>query len=227
MKAKIFTFILFLAVGSMAFGQLEVLNTPDMAPLIDGIIDAEDPWQEDGWVDQAALRDGSTEDATSKFQLLWDDDNLYLGVMVSDATPNNDNATDYQNDCIEAFIHMTGNAVDGEAFAYDASTSQLRFPRGETTFSMTGTGSFVTAFAESATAEYAVVSDADGWVLEVTLPIDVLDPAAAFDGENECLKLKQLTTLATEEQDRCSGRTIVMTSGVMLTLSVQSTCQMM
>ena len=146
MKAKIFTFILFLAVGSMAFGQLEVLNTPDMAPTIDGIIDASDPWQEDGWVDQAALGSGSTEDATSKFQLLWDDDNLYLGVMVSDATPNNDNATDYQNDCIEAFIHMTGNAVDGEAFAYDASTSQLRFPRGETTFSMTGTGSFVTAF---------------------------------------------------------------------------------
>lgn len=190
MKAKIFTLILFLAVGSMAFGQLEVLNTPDMMPTIDGIIDGSDPWQEDGWVDQAALKDGSTTDASSKFQLLWDDDNLYLGVQIVDATPNWDHATDYQNDCVEGFIHMSGASVEGTEVAYDASTCQLRWPRGETTFSMTGTGSFVTALQADAGYEYAVVTDADGWVLEVTLPIAILDAGGLFDGENAMFEIQ-------------------------------------
>jgi hypothetical protein len=191
MKAKIFTLFLFLAVGSMAFAQeLEVKYTPNLAPTIDGVIDSSDPWQADDWVSQDALGATSTTDATSKFQLLWDDDNLYLGVQVVDATPNNDHATDYQNDCVEAFIHMTGGSVEGTEVAYDASTCQLRFPRGETTFSMTGTGSFVTALQADAGFEYAVVSDADGWVLEVTLPVAILDPAAAFDGENMMFEIQ-------------------------------------
>jgi hypothetical protein len=93
MKAKIFTLFLFLAIGSMAFGQLEVLNTPDMAPTVDGVIDSSDPWQADGWVDQLTGKDGATNLHTSKFQLLWDDDNLYVAAVVTDDTPNSDHAT--------------------------------------------------------------------------------------------------------------------------------------
>lgn len=184
MKAKIFTLFLFLAVGSMAFGQLEILYSPSMAPTVDGIIDDSDPWASDGWVEQSLFPDGQTIAHSSKFQMLWDDDNIYVGVQVTDATPNSDHATEHENDCVELFFHMTGSSVEGTAVAYDASTCQLRFQRAETSFGFGGTASFVTAFTADAGFDYKIETDADGYVLEVTLPIAILDAGATFDDEN-------------------------------------------
>ena len=48
-QLTLFTFVfLFLVHGSLTFGQLEVLYTPNLTPTIDGVIDENDPWQEDG-----------------------------------------------------------------------------------------------------------------------------------------------------------------------------------
>ncbi len=182
MKAKIFTLFLFLALGGLAFGQLEVLYTPDMAVTVDGVIDGADPWQEDGWVDQATYKAGSTEDHTSKFQLLHDDNIIYVGVQITDATPYNINATTYQNDCVELFFHLAGSSVEGTNVAYGASTSQTRFQRDETT--ITNDGGLWAALTADADFAYSAVTDADGWILEVAFPIAILDGGTLFDGEN-------------------------------------------
>jgi hypothetical protein len=197
MKAKIFTLFLLLAVFGVAKGQLEVLYTPNMAVTIDGVIDESDPWQADGWVDQAMYKDGSTTDHSSKFQLLHDDDIIYLGVMVVDATPYNTNATTYQNDCAEVFFYMDGNSVDGTEVAYTASTSQSRFQRDETTIA--NDGNIYAAIAATDGFDYAVVSDDAGWVLEVAFPIAGLDPAGVFDGENFMFEIQTADGNATDD----------------------------
>ncbi len=178
-------FLICQVISIMAYGQLEVLYTPEIKPTIDGIIDANDPWQADEWIAQLAFTDASTTfDVNSQFQLLWDDNNLYLAVQVKDATPNNDSETSYNNDCIEAYFHMSGSSVTGTEVAYDASTSQLRWPRSETTHTMDGSPPVVESFDIYPDAQYAVVSDSEGWVLEVSLPISLLDQGGLFDGEN-------------------------------------------
>lgn len=185
MKAKIFTFILCFAISGAMFGQdLSVLYTPDLAPTIDGIIDENDPWQEDGWTANALYKEGSTEDHSSEFQLLWDDNNIYVAVKIVDATPFNDNATDYQNDCVELFFHLDGGSVEGTEVAYTASTCQLRFQRDESTHGFGGTAAIVTALQAEDDFAYAVVTDEAGWVLEAALPIDALDGGGVFDGVN-------------------------------------------
>jgi hypothetical protein len=85
---------------------------------------------------------------------------------------------------------MTGGSVEGTAVPYDASTCQLRIQRSESTWPFGGTGSFVTALQADAGFEYAVTTDADGYVVEVTLPIAILDPAGAFDGENAMFEIQ-------------------------------------
>lgn len=183
-KIRFSLLCLFMSFPSLSFSQLEVLYTPDLAPEIDGVISVFDPWQAENWQEQLLLKEGSTDEIESKFQLLWDDDNLYLAVVIKDTTPNFDHGTIHENDCVEVYFHMAGGSVDGSEVPYDASTCQLRFPRGETLYSITGTASIVNGFRTDDNARYAVESDPEGWTLEVGFPISLLDQSETFDGEN-------------------------------------------
>lgn len=183
MKAKIFTFTLLLAVFGVAQAQLEILKVPaGSEPTIDGAID-EATWQEDGWEDQTLNSAGSsTTDASSMFQLLHNTDNIFVGVQVTDATPHNetDISNTYERDCIELFFHMSDDPGEGP---YTGSTSQLRFQRdGDGDAGMDGTGTMVTNLQGDDGFEWMVDGDDAGYVLEVVLPVAVLDGDAVFGG---------------------------------------------
>ena len=180
MKAKIFTFFLFLAVFGIAHGQLVVMKTPT-SPIVDGIIDEDDPWLGvEEWIDQFALSADPTG-AESRFKILHDDNNIYVAVEVIDNTPNNSHATEYQNDCVELFFHMSD---DISVTDYGTSTSQSRFQRVEEVHGFTGgdAGVSVESFLAYAGFDYKSVSDNDGYVVEVVLPIDLLDEGELFNG---------------------------------------------
>jgi hypothetical protein len=179
---RILVCLLLASFSNFSIGQLEVLNISGPPPVIDGVIGPNDPWQQDNWQPQLAIN-GST-DASSEFQLLWDENKLYLAVRIEDDTPNSDNPTSYMNDCVQAYFYMTGATVEGTEVQYDESTSMLRWQRDESLHIMDGSGSTVALFLSDENAAYAEVSDPSGWVLEVALPFDVLDPGNNFDGEN-------------------------------------------
>jgi hypothetical protein len=177
MKAKIFTLFLFLAVGVAVSAQYsEVLKT-DATYTIDGVIDGSE-WAADGWVDQALNSDASTTtDASSKFQMLHDDDNLYIAVMVTDATPHNEAeiANTYERDCVEIFTHMSDVDANPDTGAYGVESKQMRWQR-------SNEGHEPAGVEADAGYEAFVLSDDDGYVLEVILPIAaLLNGGAAFN----------------------------------------------
>ncbi len=61
------------------------------------------------------------ENNTCAFNLMWDEENLYVGVKVKDKVIYTDHVTDYVNDCIEVFID--GNNTKGDS--YDRNCAQL------------------------------------------------------------------------------------------------------
>jgi hypothetical protein len=181
MKAKIFTFILFLAVFGVANAQFEVFKTAAL-PTVDGVADDQDPWQENLWTDQALNSAGtSTTDASSMFQLLHDGETIALGVKVTDATPNNggDIGNTYERDCVETFFHMSlVDADDGTYGVYQDWTWQYRIQRDG------DDGAFVDG-KTSDDFEWAVTTDDAGYTVEVTYPIATLVSGYAdWDGEN-------------------------------------------
>lgn len=180
MKAKIFTFFIIVAMSGVAQAQLVVLKTP-APPVIDGIIDEADPWGGiEEWQDQLALSADATG-ASSRFKMLHDDNSIYVAVEVLDDTPNNAHETNYQNDCVELFYHMSD---DNESVTtYGASTSQLRFQRVEEVHGFTGgdAGVLSAAFEEHAGFNYESVSDESGYVVEAMIPIEVLDGGGSFN----------------------------------------------
>lgn len=188
MKAKIFTFFLFLAVCGVAMAQTDVWKTP-MAATVDAAFDASDPWQEDLWVDQTAEKESNTTtDMTSKFQLLHDDDNIYIAAEVMDATPNNsgDIGNTYERDCIELFFHMSyTDVVEGDYGAYQPHTWQIRYQRdGDEGPFVDGSGNIQTLIDDSDHV-WEVATDETGWKLEAQLPIATLVAGYAdWDGES-------------------------------------------
>lgn len=193
MKTKITTLILLLCIYSAVHAQLEVLAVPsENVPVIDGVVDDQDPWLEDGWIlMEQEVATNSTEDASSSFQILHDDDMIYIVQEIIDATPNNDAgaiANTYARDCNEVFFHM---ADDSGAGTYTASTSQLRFQRngdGETGFD--GTASIVSALKNDDWFEWMVTTTDEGWTFEAAFPIEVLDGDGTFNGTDFLFEIK-------------------------------------
>jgi uncharacterized protein (TIGR02145 family) len=91
----------------------------------DGIIDASDPWLETDWIDITKPRAGNTtSDMSAKFQLKYDDTNLYFAAIVNDASRWTGNSTNYLNDCIEFYIAM--DTTSGVLGTYKTGDRQLR-----------------------------------------------------------------------------------------------------
>jgi hypothetical protein len=187
MKAKTFTLLLFLAVFGVAQAQQNVPFV-DMGPTVDGVIDTDDPWTEDGWVDQALNSGGSsTTDAASKFQLAHDGTAIYVAVMVTDATPHNEGtiANTYERDCVELFFHMSLEDVsDGTYGTYQDWTWQIRYQRDGDDGPFVDGNRTANLEADDAFA-WAVTTDDAGWVLETALTIETLvNGYADWDSEN-------------------------------------------
>jgi hypothetical protein len=182
MKKIITLFSIVLAFAFVSKAQLHVPFTS--APVIDGFVDSDDPWTEDGWIDIALEKDGATtHDMSTKFQISHDDDNIYIVIYTLDGTPNNDATviTDsYQRDCSEIFFSMhspTGD--DPELYQADQGDWQIRVQRASDTDAFIDGSSNVAAV----TWDFAVEDDgATEYVTEMTFPIATLAESGDFNG---------------------------------------------
>jgi hypothetical protein len=155
---------------------IEVASKPVVA---DGIIDANDPWVADKWVDAAVGKTSNVGDMTAKFQLLYDKTNIYFGIQVTDGDRFTGNSTTYNNDCVEFFISMDTTAWPTGTYHADLSTKQMRL---QAVADPTATGG---AIESSQTAppngQYVCVDNGTGYVQEWIMPwaelTDGMDPA--------------------------------------------------
>ena len=207
MKAKIFTFILCMAVFGFTKAQVtEFLKIPaGHDPVIDGVVDGNDPWQED-WLqmEQIVEADHTTDDMGAKFQMLHNDSMIFIVLDIVDATPNNEGISDsYREDNIEIFFYMgPAEGMDGENVTYvDGETVQARFVRdGDQSLTegavadddgFDGTGTTVLEeLLRHESFEWKIVSDDDGYVFEAAFPISALDVNDQFDGTNFAFDIK-------------------------------------
>jgi hypothetical protein len=100
-------------------------------PKIDGVIDSNDPWTTT-WINMTQNKGANTSsDVTGKFQLSYDENNLYLAVVCtgdksvdtsSVAIPNS-----WENDCIEVFVFMDTTSIEG--YIYKPGDYQFRMRR--------------------------------------------------------------------------------------------------
>jgi hypothetical protein len=183
---KIFTLILLLCVAVMvnAANITHEFNKTGKAPVIDGIVDENDPWDEGSWMDIAYNKAGVvTTDMSAKMQLLFSKDIagdagfIYLVVNVSDETPNNDPAISntYERDCVEYFFGVDTNAYANAGAYKTAGDLQLRIQR-EHPDGIEPNGNYV----DGSTIE----TNSSEYTQELQIPMSILGAGAAFDGKN-------------------------------------------
>jgi len=177
------------------------------APVIDGVIDNKDSWNDADWKSQLLEKaGGTTTGCTSRFQLTHDDNNIYVVVDVKDATPssNADSIPNtYERDCIELFFGMTQSVRS----SYALGDWQIRFQRAAATpdkviDGQTNGGVFSDLIGSTGFA-YAIVSKADGWVLEAQFPKDGLIEGAESNGTDIRFEVQT----ADNTTDKKGGRT--------------------
>jgi hypothetical protein len=177
------------------------------APIIDGVINNQDSWKDANWKSQLQEKAGSsTTGCTSRFQLTHDDNNIYVVVDVKDATPssNADSIPNtYERDCIELFFGMT-QAVRS---TYAPGDWQIRFQRAAVTANKVidgqTNGGVFSDLIGSTGFSYAIVSKADGWVLEAQFPKDGLIEGSESNGKD----IKFEIQTADNTTDKKGGRT--------------------
>jgi hypothetical protein len=103
----------------------------DKLPKIDGIIDNNDPWTTT-WINMKNnYGSNTTSDVTGKFQLTYNENNLYLAVVSTGDksldTSSEDIPNSYESDCIEVFILMD---TTRENDYYKPGDYQFRMRRG-------------------------------------------------------------------------------------------------
>jgi len=104
MKRKIFTLLAAIAVVGMVNAQFKSITIKKAtdAIAIDGVGD-EASW---GAATANACDQTTGVPNTANFKLTYDDNNLYVLVTATDATPNQDGASTWQSDCVELMLAM-------------------------------------------------------------------------------------------------------------------------
>jgi hypothetical protein len=121
MKSKILSVLLVVMLYNLA-GATDTLTISKTTkpPKLDGVIDINDPWSVD-WIMMTQNFDANTtSDITGKFQLTYDENNLFLAAMcfgdkqidtTSAEIPNS-----YENDCMEVRFRMDTAYVEGSNY---------------------------------------------------------------------------------------------------------------
>jgi hypothetical protein len=162
------------------------------APTIDGAVDA-------GWSAPASLSItkvsgtiSGASDCSATWKALWDNNNLYVLVDVTDDSKWNDSANQWDDDCVELMIDG-GNEKAG---SYDANDRQYVFGWGDTTAREAGgrnaTG-VVFAYADPTSTSYRIeirvpwtavgVSPVSGANIGIDVHVDDDDDGTARDGK--------------------------------------------
>ncbi len=145
-------------------------------PIIDGITD--DAWEDAPRINFRITRNetgplDSIEDLSAYFSMMWDEDNIYLFVSVTDDDINVSDPTPWLNDGIELFLDGDNSKNDLSdypdywPYAYDLNDDQLRFVFGKEPTS--GHSNIdVSAF------NFAYSQNKRGYNLEVAMPFNAL-----------------------------------------------------
>jgi len=122
----ILAIIVFTVFTSLLFAQETLTIRPaSQPPSPDGIINSSDPWEAENWIDiNKAVTSNSSDNMSAKFQLMYDESNLYFAVIVNDDNRFTGNLTTYNNDCIEFFIAM--DTTSGKEGTYKQGDRQIR-----------------------------------------------------------------------------------------------------
>jgi hypothetical protein len=113
---KLFLLLIAGSAFSNMFAQKELTIYPASKPVSqDGIIDSNDPWNDAYWVVPGEITPYSTTtNLSAKFQLRYDNFNLYFAASVQDSMRFTGNSTTYMNDCVEFYVAMdTASKPDG------------------------------------------------------------------------------------------------------------------
>jgi len=136
--------------GDLSDWNLEAM-TPAVLDVAEQLFSGQDSW-------------AGPEDCSGEFYLLWDDQNIYIAVVVKDdALSMNKSGGDIWNaDCIEIFFSTT-NAVAGHAEHYQYGFN----PKNQkwNWCNMDGTGSREPAYLQIASSKTA-----DGYICEASIP---------------------------------------------------------
>jgi len=133
-------------------------------PTIDGNLD------ESNWILNTPIVKvaSGSKNNTESFGLMWDTTNLYLGVMVLDATVKTNNTNAWDNDGIELYFDMNHN--EG---AYDSYDRQwIKVANSTTIWQKIGTAQG--GVTSNSTVVSATQLITDGYTLELAIPWKIL-----------------------------------------------------
>jgi hypothetical protein len=107
------------------------ISKTSIPPKIDGVIDSNDPWTIT-WTKTHNHITNTTSDITGKFQITYDEENLYIAVVCTGDkhvdTSSAEIPNSWENDCIEVYVKMDTNS--GEIGVYIPGDYQFRMRRG-------------------------------------------------------------------------------------------------
>jgi Carbohydrate family 9 binding domain-like len=150
------------------------------------------------------------EDCSGKFYLEWDDQNIYIAVIVKDdkLSMNKTGGDIWNADCIEVFFATT-NAVSGHAehyqYGFNANEQKWNWDN------MAGPGQ-----SEPDYLEVASTKTADGYICEVSIPYSEITPLdwsvgsaigfhAVIDDTDDTDREIQMTWTGREAHDQSKG----------------------
>lgn len=159
------------------------------APTIDGIISADEPYSSDQWDVQSATIGTNTKGASSKFQIVHDDANIYFAAQISDTTNHSEStiSNTWERDCIELYFSMNPALT-----SYTEGVSNFRIQRDGTVFSGKYNSTDLPSITEinAMGIQLVSVSNNSGYVVEGKFPIESLKGTSAFDGTNFTFEAK-------------------------------------
>lgn len=170
----ILTFAICLLQGSKADAQMQKAKFVELAPASDGFLDE---WLDSDWIESTSER--------MQFQILHDDNFIYVAARIEDSTPASSNTilNTYDRDCLELYISMDTTV----STAYKAGCWQIRFQRKAEKQSLYVDGNShrntwsVAQLKATDNFVYGIQSEKTGWTTEVTLPYSTLSEKANFN----------------------------------------------
>lgn len=143
-----------------AFSQVDLqMTSTNVSPNIDGTIDAIWNTVETHQLEQMLVGNAtSSSDFSAYFKTLWDAENLYVLVNVTDDTKINDSDADYQDDAIEIYVDINNDKLT----SYGPTDYQY-------TFAWNNNNS-INANGPTTNFQFKIVDTSNGYLLEVKMP---------------------------------------------------------
>jgi len=193
---KLFLLLAGVAVVGFIFAQGPItIKRASKAAKIDGVADSNDPWNAGGvtWINMTQNKGANTtSDITCKFQLTYDNSNLYLiaqssgdKVMDTDAVaiPNS-----YERDCFEVFVKL--DTTSGDAGTYIPGDFQFRQSRASIFPDRFDAGQLIAGWQDNGNFKIAQTEGSGNYQQEWQMPWSLLADSSGMDPEWDHIQIK-------------------------------------